>query len=311
MQEDGHVLVVGAAGIDIKVTPEADHLAAETSTPGHIRNSVGGVARNIAENLARLETPTVLLSAVGDDPPGRLVLNQTEASGVDISNVLVAPRARTGTWMGLMHRNGQLRMAVDDYSVMKRLTPRYLYDRRRLFAEASMVVIDANLEEKALESVFKLATRYDLRVCADPTSASLTGRLCGLIDQIYMITPNIREATALCGVEVKAHNRDTAMQAARQLVMLGAQIAVVTMGAAGLVYATVDSSGYIPALGVEVVDSTGAGDAFSAGAIFGILNDIPIDEAMRLGVSAAALTLQTPDTVVSNLSLELLYDQLV
>lgn len=311
MQEDGHVLVVGAAGLDIKVTPYADDLQEETSTPGHIRNSVGGVARNIAENLARLETPTVLLSVVGGDSPGRRVLEQTEASGVDISHMLVAEDQRTGTWMGLMHQNGQLRLAVDDYSIMEYQTPRYLYNRRRLFSEARMVVIDANVTENALESLFKLTDRYDLPVCADPTSASLAGRLCRFIDQLYMVVPNIREATTLCGVTVQANDRDSATRAARQLITLGAKLAVITLGAAGLVYATPHSSGYVPALGVEVIDSTGAGDAFSAGAIFGILNDIPLDEAMRLGVAAAALTLQTPDTVVSDLSLELLYGQLV
>jgi pseudouridine kinase len=92
---------------------------------------------------------------------------------------------------------------------------------------------------------------------------------------------------------------------------MGAWIAVVTLGATGLVYATSDRSGYIPALNIEVVDSTGAGDAFSAGVIFGILNEIPLDDAMRLGVSAAALTLRSPETVVPDLSVELLYSQLV
>lgn len=311
MHENGHVLVVGAAGLDVKAMPYAKHLLEDTSTPGRIRNSVGGVARNIAENLARLDTPTLLLSVVGDDQPGQRVLQQTRASGVDVSHVQIVEQARTGTWMGLINSDGGLRLAVDDYAIMEHLTPRYLYDRRKLFAQASMVVIDANLSGPAMQSLFKLTARYQLRVCADPTSASLAERLCEYLGQLYMVTPNMREAAALCGFDVKVSDRDTALRAARHLVATGAPIAVVTMGAAGLVYATGDRSGYIPALSTEVVDSTGAGDAFSAAVIFGILNEIPLDEAMRLGVSAAALTLRSPETVVPNLSVELLYDQLL
>jgi pseudouridine kinase len=69
--------------------------------------------------------------------------------------------------------------------------------------------------------------------------------------------------------------------------------------------------GYIPAIRSEVVDRTGAGDALTAGVVFGLLNDFPIDEAVRLGVSAATLTLQCKETVCPDLSLERLYDQLV
>ena len=311
MREDGHVLVVGAAGLDVKASPYHEPLLEGTSNPGRIRNAVGGVARNIAENLARLEVPTVLLSAVGDDPPGQRVLEQAEESGIDVSHVLQVPDARTGEWMGLMRPDGGLRLAVDDYEIMEHLTPRYLNARRRLFAEARMVVIDANLTPRTMQSVFGLAARYALPVCADPTSANLAGRLCDFLNQLYMVTPNIRETAALCGVSVTVDDRESALAAARELLALGVQIAVVTLGAAGLVYATGGESGYVPALRVEVLDSTGAGDALTAGVIFGLMNEVPLDEAMRLGVSAAALTLRTRHTVVPNLSQELLYNQLV
>jgi pseudouridine kinase len=77
-----------------------------------------------------------------------------------------------------------------------------------------------------------------------------------------------------------------------------------------VVYATAETSGHIPAVETEVVDPTGAGDAMTAAVIFALLNDIPIDEGIRLGASAAALTLRHRGSVVPGLSLELLYDQL-
>jgi pseudouridine kinase len=83
------------------------------------------------------------------------------------------------------------------------------------------------------------------------------------------------------------------------------------MGADGLAYADGGGGGYLRAVHARVVDSTGAGDAFSGAAIFGLINDVPVDEAMRLGITAASLTLESRHTVLPNLSQELLYDRLM
>jgi pseudouridine kinase len=83
------------------------------------------------------------------------------------------------------------------------------------------------------------------------------------------------------------------------------------LGQFGVCYATSDTSGQIPAIRTEIADPTGAGDAMTATVIFALLNDIPLDDAVRLGVSAATLTLRHPGAVLPDLSLEKLYDQLV
>ena len=101
------------------------------------------------------------------------------------------------------------------------------------------------------------------------------------------------------------------MNAARRLVNAGVQIVIITLGEEGVVYATAHDSGHIPSMATEVIDLTGASDALTATVVFGLLNDFPIDESIRLGVSAAALTLACTDTVCTDLSLELLYDHLV
>jgi pseudouridine kinase len=110
---------------------------------------------------------------------------------------------------------------------------------------------------------------------------------------------------------VQVTGRESGLNAAHRLVSLGVQIAIVTLGATGLVYATSQESGHVPAIECDIVDFTGAGDSLTAAVVFGLLNDLPIDEAVRLGTSAAALTLQSRETVCPTLSLERLYDQLV
>ncbi len=75
-----------------------------------------------------------------------------------------------------------------------------------------------------------------------------------------------------------------------------------TLGAQGLAYADRTGSGHVPAARTHIVDATGAGDALTAGVIFGLINNIPLDELVRLGVSAATLTLRSPESVVPELT---------
>jgi pseudouridine kinase len=93
--------------------------------------------------------------------------------------------------------------------------------------------------------------------------------------------------------------------------MEGVEVVIVTLAQFGVFYATSKTSGQIPAIRTEISDPTGGGDALTAAVLFALLNDIPLDDALRLGVSAATLTLRHSGTVLPDLTLEKLYNQLV
>jgi pseudouridine kinase len=304
-----HVLVIGASSVDIKAHA-LGVLGSGGAIRGQIRSSLGGVARNIAENLACLGVSTTLLSAVGADGAGKRLLAQSRESGIDTRHVLVTPDGRSGSYVVVFNESGSRYVSVDDMAIVERLSRRYINDRRRLFRDASMVVIDANLPKETLETVFRLAGHYNVPVCADPTSQSLASRLCPFLGNLFMVTPDLSEAEALLG-QGPIVGRDDAIRAAKLLVARGIRIAVITLAEFGVCYATSNESGHVPALDIDIVDLTGAGDALTAAVIFGLLEEMPVGEAMRLGVAAAALTIQSRDTVYRELSLEKLYDQLV
>jgi pseudouridine kinase len=303
-----HVLVVGAATIDTKGRGLSS-FAPGSSIPGQIRVSVGGVARNIAENLARLGVDTTLLSAVGDDSSGKRILQRTAEGGVDIEHVMVKPQSRSGAYVVIMDASGAPFVSVDDLEIIQAITPRYIYARRGLVRQADMLVLDANLSAPTIDSLVGLARKYGIPVCADPVSTILAPRLKDYLDDLHLVTPNSTEAQALTGLP--ATERNDAELAAKTLVKQGVKIALVTMAELGVCYATSASSGNIPAIKTDVVDFTGGGDAMAAAIIFGLLNDLPVDECVRLGVSAAALTLRCRDTVCPDISLDRIYDQLV
>jgi pseudouridine kinase len=115
----------------------------------------------------------------------------------------------------------------------------------------------------------------------------------------------------MTGREFTGHGSDASMDAALMLRSAGVETAIVTMADFGLVYATSAETGHIPARYSQMVDSTGTGDAVTAAIMFGLINDLPPIEAIRLGAAAASLTLQSSDTVVPDLSLDMLYDHLI
>lgn len=305
-----HVLVIGATLLDTKGKPDAG-LAPGTSNPGEIRYSKGGTARNVAENLARLGTDVLLITATGNDSIGNNLLSQTASSGVNLDHSLLLDGKRTGAYLALLDQDGSLIVALDDTSIMRHITPEYLYQRRRLFRDAEMIMIDGSLSTKTIETAVRLAKKYKKPLCADPSSSRLVHHLRPYIADLHLIVPNEVEQAELLQVPFPGYDPDASRALAMQLVNRGVTHVVVTLSDFGLDYATDEEVGYIPPSYSKKVDSTGTGDAVTAAIMYGMLNGLPSVECMRLGAAAASLTLQTNETVVPDLSLDLLYDHLI
>jgi pseudouridine kinase len=269
------------------------------------------VARNVAENLARLGQPVNLISVVGQDHNGDQLLEYARQAGVNVDAVLRSTDFPTGTYLAMVNNEGEMQYGLDDMRVVSALTPEYINTIEDKFNQASLVFVDANLPKDTLRRVMSIARRKQLPVVADPTSQTLAEKLRRYIPRLLMVVPNYREAEILCDRHISPTSRREALAAAKCLVAQGVEIAIIGLAAFGVCYATSQTSGHVPALRTAVVDPTGAGDALTATVLFGLLNDIPIDDAVRLGVTAASLTLRHRGSVVPDLSLENLYDQLV
>ena len=305
-----HVLVIGATLLDTKGKPTAG-LEPRTSNPAHIRHVRGGTARNVAENLSCLGAEVLLISAVGDDHTGQQLVFQTNATGVDTSNVQIVTNYPTGSYIALLDEDGSLSVALDDDRIIETITPGNLYRNRRLFRDASLIMIDGSLVPETLATAVRLANQYEIPLCADPSSARLARKLIPHLSDLHLVVPNEVEAASLAGVDFTGYDPDASLETALLLMRKGVHTAVITLSDFGLVYATSDETGYIPARYTQMVDSTGTGDAVTAAIIFGMINNLPPIEAIRLGAAAASLTLQIEETVVPDLSLDMLYDHLI
>ncbi|MBN1261199.1 MAG: carbohydrate kinase family protein [Anaerolineae bacterium] len=303
------ILVIGSAVLDVKVRTRTMAIESGQSNPAEIQWSWGGVARNIAENLARLGADVHLLTAVGDDKAGHGLLAQLHELGIETEASLIVPEMHTGAFVGVYHFDKRLRVGFDDMQVTWQITPGHLNRWRRLFRDYDMVCLDANLSARALQTIFRLAGEYDTPVCVDPTAGLLAPRLHPFLNQIALLTPNRTEAEALVGIQLP--DDAALLLGARRLAQMGVALAVITLGADGLCYATSEESGRLPAFKSEMVDPMGAGDALTAAVAYGLLEDLEPSEAVKLGLAAAAQTIICKETVCPYISLESLYEKLV
>lgn len=294
------VALVGGANVDIHGRA-AGSLRARDSNPGSVQVSAGGVARNIAENLARLGVDCRLVSAVGDDHNGRLLLRLSREAGIDTAAVLVADDAATSTYLSVIGPDGDMQVAINDMRIMDSLTPERLQAREAMLRQAALVVIDCNLPEAAL--AWLADTLSGRTLFADTVSAAKAPRLRACLRNIHTLKTSPAEAETLTGLPARSHAELS--EVARWLHAEGVRRVFVTRGDAGVFFSTAEARGLTkPGLaGHTVANAGGAGDAFVAGLAYGWLEDLSLDESLQYALAAAEITLATAATSNPALSL--------
>ncbi|WP_199101392.1 PfkB family carbohydrate kinase [Aquitalea sp. ASV11] len=299
LADSPYVVALGGANMDIRGSTVAA-LRQGDSNPGRISCSAGGVARNIAENLARLGADCRLISAVGDDLYGQALLEATQRAGVDVRHVLLLPDAATSTYLSIHGPDGDMAIAINDMGILNRLDATRLAPQRELLRHAGLIVADANLSADALAWLF--AEAGDTPVFMDTVSAFKADRLRPWLGRIHTLKPNRLEAASLSGLPLDTPEQAPAV--ASWFHQQGIRQLIVSLAADGVFYSDADGThGWCPAPACDIVNATGAGDALMAGLAWGALQGMPLPHAVELAQACAALTLSCAATNNPTLSL--------
>jgi pseudouridine kinase len=305
LSEQPGVVVIGGANVDIKArstAPATQH----TSNPGHGSMTPGGVARNVAENLARLGTRTHLIAAIGRDALGDNLLAQTSGAGVRLEFVKRSDRP-TGTYTAILDSDGELIVAVADMAATDDLDPDHVNQAREVIATAGLLVLDGNLGPATLAHALDLAAAAEVRTILEPVSVPKAKVLTGLISAehpVYAVTPNRDELTAL--TDLPARTDRQLRRAADSLHRRGVQHVWVRLGAQGSVLSSASGRAVeLAAVPTTVADVTGAGDSSLAAFCHALLEGQDPAEAARFGHAAAAVTIASTHTVRPDLTARL------
>ena len=281
---------IGAAHLD-RIARAQGPVALGSSNPAEVTTAPGGVARNVAENLARLGSDVRLVSRVGDDDAGRLVLSATRNAGVNVSKVEIIPGAATAGYTALLDPAGGLVVAFADMAIYDGFNVERLVE---VAADAPRWFVDANLPASTLTT---LAARksHDTFFAADAVSVPKSERLHGILPALDLLFVNLDEARALTGVSDPE-------AAARRLRAEGVDAVVITLGAEGALVAGSDGTATLASYKAEAGDVTGAGDALIGATLDALAGNRPLIPSVRRGIAAAALTIAHPGAVRPDLA---------
>lgn len=287
VNEAGHeVVVIGGSNIDItgNLTREF-HM--HDSNPGEILMSLGGVGRNIAENLAYLDVHVQLISAVGSDLYGDQIMESCQSIGIDTALMKRFGDYRTSVYMQVMNDSGQLEMAISDMDIMMHITPKVLEAHKHQLEGARAIVADGNLP---VETIEYLAENYGYKMFFDPVSIAKSSKIMNCLDKIFCITPNIKEAEHILNLEGSSE------EILKHMHRKGIAFPVITLGEQGVAYYDQEVN-FSPALKIEVKNVTGAGDALMAGLIYGYMNDLNYSDIIKCGQKMASYALSSYKSV--------------
>lgn len=288
-------VVVGTTFIDVKGFPFGP-LNNRARNLGKVEFCHGGVGRNVAENLGHLGIATSLVSSVTDNAQGREILEALDRIGVKIEHVTLAGEAGMGIWQALLDIDGDVALSV---SQMPDLTPMAGYLRlnwEEIFRSAGWVVLEVDLNLEIADLVMGAADRLGLPICGVPGNLDLLLKHPELLKRLDVFICNRVEAEMISGH--RADSFDTICAAVESLRRVGPRNCLITLGEDGVVAAGPDlKPTCFPAARAEVVDTTGAGDSFVAGAVFGLVRGWSLERAVRCGIKTAAWTVSSPGSV--------------
>jgi pseudouridine kinase len=300
------VTVFGGASID-RLARSAGPVVAGASNPGTIRIAAGGVGFNVAASLARLGVPTRLVAILGEDADGDGVIRDAQAAGVDIGATLRSRRAATATYQASLDERGELILGIADMAIYEDLdaaavSPAIETD------DAALWVIDANLPEPTLDYIVGEAARLRRRVAALAVSPAKAIRLAALIEDVTYLFANRREALAI--LERGAENgKPSPADLAAELAIRGTGV-VITDSDGPIAAASGGETRSFAAFRAQVVSVNGGGDALAAGTLFGLAGGSTLFESVRFGLAAAAIAVESEDTVSPDLSAKRLTERL-
>lgn len=291
------MLVIGAVFVDVKGFPFEKYIPTGTNI-GRVDFVHGGVCRNVAENFANLGVPVRFVSMVEDSAMGRDVADHLENLGVDTAHLLRAEMGM-GMWLAILDENGNLAGSV---SRQPDFAPLEAYLRAHadgLLASGEDVVIEFDMNPEIAAIVMDAARRHGNRVYSVVGNMGVILKHPEYLREVSCFICNENEAGRLFGMDLSAHSPAEMLPVLIERSKLsGISSMVITMGAMGSVYVDHEKglSGHWATQPVEMVDSTGAGDAFFTGAVAALSRGMGLEKAVRVGTRLAAMTLRVAES---------------
>jgi ribokinase len=285
------VTVVGSFNMDLSVRTPRIPVAGETILGGPFTTGPGGKGGNQAVGAARLGADTAMLVKLGKDTFGDQAAANFIREGMRPETILRTDEDYTGVALIAVDANGENSIIVATGANFK-LTPKDVENARDAITGADVVLLQLEIPIDTVERAVRMAHEAKVKVVLNPAPGQpLSEELLCMVD---VLTPNETETQIITGMPV--NNAEEAEKAAQKLLNHGVGAVVITMGSKGAMVITQQSAQLVPGKTVQVVDTTGAGDAFSAALSVALAEGKSLVDAAAFANAAAALQVTKPGT---------------
>ena len=291
------IVVFGAVFVDIKGYPLTQYIPGGRNV-GRVIQVHGGVSRNVAEDIANVELCPTFVSVVDESGTSTDVIEKLRRHHVN-TDYIRRTSDGLGTWLAVFDNQGEVTAAISKRPDLSEIAAILEEHGDEIFRDADSVVVEIDMEPDLLNRIFALAEKYQKEVFAVVSNMSIALERRDLLQKTGCVVCNVQEAGLLFSEdyeglppeELLAVIRENAMQA-------GIPRMIVTMGEEGSVYTELGgASGFCPPKKVDVIDTTGAGDAFFAGAAIGLTYGKTLAESCEIGTRLASSVIATKENV--------------
>lgn len=292
------IICIGAALVD-ELFHATDTILNATTNDALVTKTAGGVARNIAHQLALLEVPVQLISVFGNDSDGNWLKQICTSAGVKLDGSITI-EGLSGKYTGILDRDGSLYTAFLTNAVVHLISPSYLQQQRTLLLSADYILADANVSVESMEWLLAFSKETGIPFIIEPVSVPPASKLANMnLDGLYLVTPNEDELPVMCGEEVHGTRKHV-----DALLERGIQNIWLHNGIHGSSIMSKEKSVSLHASLVEVVDCTGAGDGSLSGFLLGKHLGKEDIECLKIAHSLSAEILQVNGAIATHLNRE-------
>ncbi len=267
------------------------------STLGRVTEIVGGVGHNIATNLSRLTKDCIFITTIGNDGFATIIEHELD-NNKSLCVIKNKVDHASGIYLYIENEHGEMIHAINEMEINDMLTPASLSEHEGIIKGAEYVVIDTNIPQESIEYICSITSK----VITDPVSCKKSEKLKNVLDKLYILKPNEIELGAMTGLEIK--REEDIIKASNILLDKGVRCVITTRGAKGAVYIDRETTLFVDSPKVDnIVNTTGAGDSFTAGVCYSLLNNLAPLDIIKHAIGCSMLTLQSPKPISDKLNL--------
>lgn len=291
------IVVIGTVFVDVKGFP-GDVYVPNGRNAGRVEYVHGGVARNVVEDIANLELRPTFIGTVDETSMGKDVLEKLRRHKVNVDYVKTVPDGM-GTWLALFDNNGDVAGSISHRPDTYLPYPILEMHGDEIFKDCDSVILELDMHKDVVKKTFELAKKYNKKVYALVSNMTIAFERRDFLQELDCFICNEQEAGILFMDDYSEKTPEEMCEIlAEKIKTANISSMIVTMGGKGAVYADVNGvKGAVPAKNVIVKDTTGAGDAFCAGAMSGLTYGKTLEESIQIGNTLAASVITSTDNV--------------